>query len=204
MRVERMRGAILEGIPPDTLFAKPGLPLMQPPQYGAGPYYHPQPNMAFRPAGSSANMMGGMMSGPPIERTAGRGRGLLGRYPLHRENRENSPQKIPDRENTGIWKFCQNTGYLFCLSCKLPDSKSKRYFNICRKKFQFFLSCISLPSQFCVCNSHKSRKLAQGKFVVGQRKKEGNTGNLKMKFEWVACYMSGTNYLRLAQTKILS
>ena len=42
-------------------------------------------------------------------------------------------------------------------------------------------SLISLPSQFCVCNSHKSRKLAQGKFAVGQ----GNTGNLKMQFEWV-------------------
>ena len=42
-----------------------------------------------------------------------------------------------------------------------------------------------MPSQFCVCNSHKSRKLTQGKFVVGQGKNRKNTGNMKMKFEWV-------------------
>ena len=29
---------------------------------------------------------------------------------------------------------------------------------------------MSLPSQFCVCNSQKSRKLAQGKFAVRQEK----------------------------------
>ena len=31
-------------------------------------------------------------------------------------------------------------------------------------------SWIGRPSQFCVCNSHKLCKLAQGKFVVGQGK----------------------------------
>ena len=49
----------------------------------------------------------------------------------------------------------------------------------------FFLSWISLSSLFCVCNSHKSCKLAQGKFVVRQGKNRENTGNLKMLFEWV-------------------
>ena len=49
------------------------------------------------------------------------------------------------------------------------------------------LSWICLPSQFGVCNSHKSRKLAQGKFAVRQGKHRENTGNLKMKFEWVPC-----------------
>ena len=44
-----------------------------------------------------------------------------------------------------------------------------------------------MPSQFCVCNSHKSRKLAQGKFAVRQGKNRENTENLKMKFEWVPC-----------------
>ena len=34
----------------------------------------------------------------------------------------------------------------------------------------FFSKWISLPSQFCVCNSHKSRKLAQGKFAIAQGK----------------------------------
>ena len=32
-------------------------------------------------------------------------------------------KKIPVRENTGIWKFSQNTGDLVCSSCKFPDLK---------------------------------------------------------------------------------
>ena len=89
-------------------------------------------------------------------------------YPLHRENRENGKKKSLSGKTHGIWKFCQNTGNLVCSSCEFPDSKGKRYFDICRENFQVFLrSWISLLSQFCVCNSHKSRKLAQGKFAVG-------------------------------------
>ena len=38
----------------------------------------------------------------------------------------------------------------------------------CRENFQKkLLSWISLTRKFCVCNSHTSRKLAQGKFAVG-------------------------------------
>ena len=33
--------------------------------------------------------------------------------------------------------------------------------------------------QFCVCYSHKSRKLAQGNFTIRQGKNRENTGNLK-------------------------
>ena len=33
-----------------------------------------------------------------------------------------------------------------------------------------FRGWICLPSQFCVCNSHKSHTLAQGRFAVGQGK----------------------------------
>ena len=33
----------------------------------------------------------------------------------------------------GILKFCQNTGNLVCSCCKFPDSKGKRYFDICHK-----------------------------------------------------------------------
>ena len=47
-------------------------------------------------------------------------------------------------------------------------------------------SWIGLPSQFCVCDSHKLCKLAQGKFEVRLRWVE-NTGNLKIQFEWVPC-----------------
>ena len=34
----------------------------------------------------------------------------------------------------------------------------------------FSRSWIGLPSPFCVCNTHKICKLAQGKFAVGQGK----------------------------------
>ena len=80
-------------------------------------------------------------------------------YPLHRENRE----KKLSGKTQGIWKFCQNTGNWVCPSCKFPDSKGKRYFDICCENFHFWGR--SSISQFCVC--YKSRKLAQGKFAVG-------------------------------------
>ena len=67
-------------------------------------------------------------------------------YPLHRENRENGPPK--KGKTQGIWKFCQNTGNLVCSSIvKVKD-------------FSIF---VAKSSQFCVCNSRKSGKLAQGK-----------------------------------------
>ena len=81
--------------------------------------------------------------------------------------------------------ICVCIGNLVCSSCKFPDSKGKRYFDICRKNSQLFLSWICLPSQFGVCD--KSCRLAQGKFAVRQRKNRENTGNLKMKFERVPC-----------------
>ena len=37
----------------------------------------------------------------------------------------------------------------------------------------------------CVCSSHKSHKLAQGKFESDRE----NTGNLKMQFELVPCVL---------------
>ena len=94
-------------------------------------------------------------------------------------------QKNPVREKTGnlemLPKDRKNTKNLVCSSCKFPDSQGKGYFKICRKDFQFLgeVRWISLPSQFCVCNSHKSHNL---KF-----EKTGKTGNLKMQFEWVPC-----------------
>ena len=97
-------------------------------------------------------------------------------------------KKIPVRENTEIWKFYKNTGNLVCSSCKFPDSKGKIYFIIWSEISIFFWSWISLLSQFCVCNSRKWRKLAQGTFAVGQGINRENTGNLKMRFEWVPWY----------------
>ena len=101
-------------------------------------------------------------------------------YPLHRENKENGPQKIPVRENTGNLEICQNTGNLVCSSCNFPDSKGKRW--------------ICLPNQFRVCNSYKSRKLAQEKFALRQGKNREIIGNFKMKFEWVPCNMENESH----------
>ena len=84
-------------------------------------------------------------------------------------------KKIPVRENTGnleiLPKDRENTGNFVCSSCKFPDAKGKGYCNICCENFHFFpRSWRGLQSQFCVCNSYKLWKLAQGKFVVGQGK----------------------------------
>ena len=79
------------------------------------------------------------------------------------------------------------TGNIVFSSCKYADCKGERYFNICRNKFPIS-SWISLLSQFCVCYSHKSHKLAPGKFAMGQGINRENTASLKMQFEWVPCY----------------
>ena len=108
-------------------------------------------------------------------------------YLRHRENRENGQKKSLSGKTQGIWQFCQNTGKtqrissehrentgnFVSSSCKCSDSKCKGYCDSCRKKKKihfFSRSWISLPSQFCVCNTHKLCKLAQGKFAVGQGK----------------------------------
>ena len=88
-------------------------------------------------------------------------------------------------------KHRENTGNFVSSTCKCSDSKSKGYCDSCCKKNPFFSRCwISLPSQFCVCNTHKLCKLAEGKFAVGQGKHRKNTGNLKTQFELVACHMN--------------
>ena len=94
----------------------------------------------------------------------------------------------------GIWKFCQNTGNLkICqntgktqgiLLAQVVNAlilKVKDIAIFAAKKIPFFSrSWIGLPSQFCVCNSYKLCKLAQGKSAVGQGKHRENTGNLKI------------------------
>ena len=96
MRVERMRQAILQGVPLDLAFAKPSLPPMSqqqgPPQFGGGGppgFYHPQPGLNFRP-NQPLPAATGAMGGPPMgygaypgrgaNQQAQRGRGLLGDF----------------------------------------------------------------------------------------------------------------------------
>ena len=65
------------------------------------------------------------------------------------------------------------------------DPKSNKIFRYLPRKFLFFRRI--WIRQFCVCNCHKSRKFAQGKFMVRQGKHRENTGNSKTQFEWVPC-----------------
>ena len=44
-----------------------------------------------------------------------------------------------------------------------------KYFDICHENFEYFLQS-TLPRQFYVFNIKKLRKMAQGKFAVGQGK----------------------------------
>ena len=109
-------------------------------------------------------------------------------YPLHRENRENSQKKSLSGKTQGIWKCCQNTGktqgiwfaqVVNSLILKVKDI-SKFATKISPKNVTLEKSAKSV-----LCNSHKSCKLAQGKFAFGQGKNRKNTGNLKIQFEWV-------------------
>ena len=72
-------------------------------------------------------------------------------------------------------EFCLNTGktqgILLAQVVNVHMLKVKDIAIVAAKKIQFFSrSWIGLPSQFCVCNTHKLCKLAQGKFAVGQGK----------------------------------
>ena len=109
-------------------------------------------------------------------------------YPWHRENRgnrENGLKNSQSGKTQGILHFIktqgkhgilskhrENIGNFVSSSCKCSDSKSKGYCDSCRKKKNHFFSrsWIGLPSQFCVCNTHKLCKLAQGEFAVRQGK----------------------------------
>ena len=97
------------------------------------------------------------------------------------------PKKNPSLtgKTQGIWKFCQNTGktqgILFGQVVNTLILKVKDIAMFAAETSIFFSrSWRGLPTQFCVCNSHKLCKLAQGKVAVGQGKNRENTGNLKI------------------------
>ena len=89
----------------------------------------------------------------------------------------------------GIW-FVQFVNFLI-LNVKDISIFAAKWFP--KISIFFFLIWISLPRQLYVCNSHKGRKLAWGRFLFGQGKTE-NTANLKMKFEWVPCIKFNSLY----------
>ena len=73
---------------------------------------------------------------------------IINRVPTAQGKQGKWQKKIPVRDTQGIWKCFQNTGNLeiwpkhrentenlVCSSSKFPDSKGKRYFEICQKRF---------------------------------------------------------------------
>ena len=88
-----------------------------------------------------------------------------------------------------FWKSCQNTGktqgICFAQVVNFLILKVKDI-SIFDTKISKKISKLDKSAK-CLCNSHKSRKLAQGKFANGQRKNRENTENLKMQFQWVPC-----------------
>ena len=95
--------------------------------------------------------------------------GKQGTFPV-RENKGNLEILSKHRE------FCQNTrktqGIFFAQVVNALILKVKDIAIFAAKKSLFFFSrsWIGLPSQFCVCYSHKLCKLTQGKFAVRQGK----------------------------------
>ena len=97
------------------------------------------------------------------------------------ENRENGKINSLSGKTQGIRKFCQNTGNLVCSSCKLPDSKVKRYFKICHEILPKNVCRVSFVYVIVTnrVNWHREN-------LPSDREK---TGNLKMQFECVPCKM---------------
>ena len=101
--------------------------------------------------------------------------------------------KVCDLTEDLLWFVCGLYVGILTSSLNVLILKVKDIAINCRKNIHFFSrSWIGLPSQFCVCNTHKLCKLAQGKFAVGQGKHRENTGNLKIQFEWVPWLGSGS------------
>ena len=74
--------------------------------------------------------------------------------------------------------FAKTRGNHMEFGCKVVNPLILKVRDIWIFAHKFLKSWICLPSQFGVCSSHKSRKLAQGKFAVKQGKNSENTGNL--------------------------
>ena len=95
-------------------------------------------------------------------------------------------EKIPCQgKHREFGNFAKTQGILFAQVVNSLILKVKDIAIFAAKISIFFQSWIGLPTQFCVCNSHKLCKLAQGRCAVRQRKQREYTGNLKIQFEWV-------------------
>ena len=80
-------------------------------------------------------------------------------------------QQIPCQgKHREFGNFAKTQGILFAQVVNSLILKVKDIFIFGTKILNLKKNWISLPSQFCVCNSHKPRKLAQEIFAVGQGK----------------------------------
>ena len=131
----------------------------------------------------------------------GKAQGKLGKW------QQNIPVSL--RENTGNFAKTQshreNIGNLAALVINSLILVKVKVISIFAAKISnLFLSWINLPSQFCVYtgNSHKLRKLAQGKFAVGQ----GKHRVLKMQFEGVPWLSNNMNkkQMHLGFTEVIA
>ena len=106
-------------------------------------------------------------------------------YPLHREN---GPKRNPSQGNTRNLEILPNNtgktqGIVFAQVVNSLILKAKDISIFATNIPNFIFKLDMSTKSVGVCNSHKSRKLAQGKFAVRQGKNRENTGNLKC--EWV-------------------
>ena len=83
------------------------------------------------------------------------------RVPLHRKNRENGQKNPCQGKHREFGNFAKTQGIWFAQVVNSLILKVKDISIFAAKIHNFFLSWICLPSQFGVCNSHKSCKLAQ-------------------------------------------
>ena len=83
--------------------------------------------------------------------------------PLHRENRENGQKRFLSGKTQGMGNSAKPQGILFAQVVNSLIIKLKK---IVLQKILIYFEGGCLPSQFCLCNSHKSDKLTQGKVVV--------------------------------------
>ena len=61
----------------------------------------------------------------------------FGRVPTAQGKQGKCPKRIPCQgKHREFEKSCQNTGNFVCSSCKFPDFKGKRYFEICHENLQ--------------------------------------------------------------------
>ena len=115
------------------------------------------------------------------------GRMVVPGYPLQRENSEMAKKNPWQGKHRAFGNVAKTQGILFAQVVNSLILKVKDVVIFAVKISIFSQKLEMSESQFCVFNSHKLSKLAQGTFVVGPGPNRDNRGNFKIQFEWVSC-----------------